>query len=55
MLEYVHDELVPKLMVKRDCCLLNNDGDHGDAVVGVVETVTPTTKEAFYNHTVCQT
>jgi hypothetical protein len=47
MLEYVHNELVPKLMVKRDGCLLNDDVDHGDAVVGVVETVTPTTKEAF--------
>jgi hypothetical protein len=47
MLEYVHNELVPKLMVKRNGCLHNNDGDHRDAVVGVVETVTPTTKEAF--------
>ena len=31
MLEYVHNELVPKLMVKQDGCLFNDDGDHGDA------------------------
>ncbi|KAI2506094.1 hypothetical protein MHU86_8325 [Fragilaria crotonensis] len=47
MLEYVHNELVPKLMVKRDGCLLNDDGDHRDAVLGEVEAVTPSTKEAF--------
>ena len=30
---YVHNELVPKLMVKGGGCLLNDDGDHCDAVV----------------------
>ncbi len=44
MLEYVHSQLVPKLMVKQDGCLFDNDG--GDAV-GVAELVTPTTKAAF--------
>ena len=50
MLEYVHHELVPKLMVKRQSgCLFDDNGDDaGDNVVGVAEElVTPTTKAAF--------
>ena len=52
MLEYVHNELIPKLMVRRDGCLFNDDGDYdGTAAVllGRVtdNEVTPTTKEAF--------
>ncbi len=54
MLEYyVHNEIVPMLIVKRDGSLFNDDDDHngdGDAVVGIVladNQVTPTTKEAF--------
>jgi hypothetical protein len=45
MLEYVHHELVPKLMVKRDGCLFDDDG--GDAVGVLAEVVTPAAKEAF--------
>ena len=45
MLEYVHNELVPKLMMKQDGGLFDDDGDD---VVGVAEElVTPTTKAAF--------
>lgn len=48
MLEYVHNELVPKLMLKRDGCLFDNDGN--DVGVGVAkEIVTPTTRAAFLN------
>ena len=39
MLEYyyVHNEVVPRLIVKRDGSLFNDDDDHdGDAVVGIV-------------------
>jgi hypothetical protein len=46
MFEYVHNEHVPKLMMKRDGCLFNDDGD--DVIVGVAEElVTPTTRAAF--------
>ena len=52
MLEYVSNELVPKLMQKRDGCLFNDDGDDEDGVVGVngkeVATL-PTTRAAFLN------
>ena len=48
MLEYVHNELVPKLMLKRDGCLFDDDGN--DVGVGVEkEIVTPTTRAAFLN------
>ena len=35
----------PKLIVKRDGCLFDDDG--GDAVGVLADVVTPTTKEAF--------
>lgn len=44
MLEFVHHELVPKLIVKRDGCLFNDEG--GDAVGVLADVVTPTTNEA---------
>jgi hypothetical protein len=52
VLEYIHNKLVPKLMLKQDGCLFTDDGEHSDAVKGVLaeadKTVTPTTsKEAF--------
>ena len=40
MLEFVHHELVPKLIVKRDGCLFNDEG--GDAVGVLADVVTPT-------------
>ena len=51
MLEYVHHELVPKLMRKRrDDCLFDDNGDDArdNMVLGVAEElVTPTTRAAF--------
>ena len=51
MLEYVTNELVPKLMQKRDGCLFNDDGDDEDVGEGVngedVMTLPTTTRAAF--------
>ena len=47
MLEYVHTQLIPKLMVRREGSLFDDNGNDKD-ITGVQEKIiTPTTKEAF--------
>ena len=49
MLEYVHSELVPKLMLMREGPLFDDNGDDERVVVGVQaeQQIAPATKEAF--------
>ncbi len=61
MFDYVHNNLIPRLMVKRrheNACLFDDDGgcNQNNGVVGVTtvdEVVTPTTtRDAFYRRMV---
>jgi len=49
MLEYVHSELIPKLMVRREGSLFDDNGDDDEQdIAGIrAQHVTPTTKQAF--------
>ena len=47
MLEYVHTQLIPKLMVRREGSLFDDNGDDEEDVGMQAAKVTPTTKEAF--------
>ncbi|KAI2493985.1 hypothetical protein MHU86_20559 [Fragilaria crotonensis] len=47
MLEYVHSQLIPKLIVRRDCALFDDNGDDVQEIAGRQEEITPTTKDEF--------
>jgi hypothetical protein len=49
MLEYVHSEVIPKLMVRREDSLFDDNGDDDEQdIAGIrAQHVTPTTKQAF--------
>jgi hypothetical protein len=60
MLEYVHQELIPKLMLKREASsgLFDDNGDNTADVVGVaadkIVQQPPTNKALFYYRTAFQ-
>ncbi|KAI2512190.1 hypothetical protein MHU86_2277 [Fragilaria crotonensis] len=47
MLEYVHSQLIPKLIVRRDFALFDDNGDDVQEIAGRREEITPTTKDEF--------